>query len=141
MPKPEPKRPKTILLVEDEEQVLKLEVKVLEMNGYQVLQAGNGMEALLVSGAHAGAIDLLLADVELDRNMNGCDVARLLRRSRPGLRVLYTSGYPLDIAHEVQGQVVRREMQEWLAGFLPKPFTPSVLGENVKRLLEHPAAG
>jgi two-component system cell cycle sensor histidine kinase/response regulator CckA len=130
----------TVLLVEDEEQVQRLAVKVLEMRGYKVLRAGTGFEALILSGSHDGDIDLLLADVELDPAMNGCELARLLRRARPGLRVLYTSGYPLDVSEENGGETVRKETQEWLAAFLPKPFTPSVLAENVRKALgDYPA--
>src|SRR4051794_40184109 len=127
---------KTILLVEDEEQVLRLVVKVLEMRGYHVLKADSSVAALLVSGAHQGRIDLLLADVELDETMNGCELARVLRRSRPGLRVLYTSGYPLDMSQENGGEAVLKETQEWVAGFLPKAFTPLTLAENVRKALE-----
>lgn len=126
----------TVLLVEDEEQVLRLAVKVLEMRGYTVLRAGTGFEALILSGSHQGSIDLLLADVELDETMNGCELARLLRRARPGLRVLYTSGYPLDMAQDTGSDAVRKETQEWMAAFLPKPFTPSTLAENVRKALE-----
>lgn len=127
---------KTILLVEDEEQVMRLLTKVLEMSGYQVLQAPTGDKALEMSGSHEGHIDLLLADVELEESMNGCQVARMLRRTRPGLRVLYTSGYPFEIGREREGQMVRKETQELMAGFLAKPFTPSVLAENVRYVLE-----
>ena len=126
----------TILLVEDEEQVLKLSVKVLEMCGYIVLRAGTGLEALILSGAHAGPIDLLFADLELDSSLNGSEVARLLRRARPGLRVIYTSGYPLEMSQEYGGDAVRKETQELLASFLPKPFTPSMLAEKVHCSLE-----
>jgi CheY-like chemotaxis protein len=127
---------KTILLVEDEEQVMRLLAKVLEMRGYSVLQAPTGSQAIELSEAHQGRIDLLLADVELEESMNGCQVARALRRARPGLRVLYTSGYPFEIGREREGQMVRREASELLAGFLPKPFTPSDLAENVRWVLE-----
>ena len=127
---------KTILLVEDEEQVMRLLVKILEMKGFIVLQAPTGSRALEMSESHEGHIDLLLADVELEESMNGPKVARMLRRTRPGLRVLYTSGYPFEIGHEREGQMVRKEAQEYMAGFLPKPFTPSVLAENVRYVLE-----
>lgn len=127
---------KTILLVEDEEQVMRLLVKILEMKGFTVLQAPSGSQALEVSQTHEGPIDLLLADVELEDPMNGPQVARMLRRTRPGLRVLYTSGYPFEIGHEREGEMVRKEAQEYMAGFLAKPFTPSVLAENVRYVLE-----
>lgn len=127
---------KTILLVEDEEQVLRLLVKVLEMRGFKVLQAPSGREALSISESHDGPIDLLVTDVELVDRVNGLQVARTLRRTRPGLRVLYTSGYPFEIGHEREGAAVRREASEYMAGFLQKPFTPSALEENVRYVLE-----
>jgi two-component system, cell cycle sensor histidine kinase and response regulator CckA len=127
---------KTILLVEDEEQVMRLLVKVLEMRGFTVLQAPTGSQALRLGEEHEGHIDLLLADVELEEHMDGPQVARALRRCRPGLRVLYTSGYPFEIGLEREGAVVRREASEYLAGFLQKPFTPAVLAENVRYVLE-----
>lgn len=127
---------KTILLVEDEEQVMRLVVKILEMRGFRVLQAPSGSQALAVSESHDGHIDLLLADVDLEASMNGTQVARALRAKRPGLRVLYTSGYPFEIGREREGAVVRREASEMMAGFLAKPFTPSVLAENVRYVLE-----
>jgi CheY-like chemotaxis protein len=127
---------KTILLVEDEEQVLRLLVKVLEMRGFTVLQAPTGGEALSIGENHPGPIDLLLTDVDLVDRVNGLQVARVLRTMRPGLRVLYTSGFPFEIGRERVGADVRREASEFMAGFLPKPFTPAVLEENVRYVLE-----
>jgi CheY-like chemotaxis protein len=130
-----PESAPTILLVEDEEQVLRLAVKILEMRGYAVLGAGTGPEALILSAEYAGTIVLLLADLELDETMNGCQLARQLRWNRPGLRVLYTSGYPLDQGDEIGGDAARKETEEWMAAFLPKPFTPATLTEIVRRAL------
>jgi CheY-like chemotaxis protein len=126
----------TVLLVEDEDQVKRLVAKVLEMRGYAVLAAESGARALELSAAHAGDIDLLLADVELDERMNGHDLAKRLRWERPRMRVLYTSGYPLEYCPDRGGAKVRKEVQELMAGFLPKPFTPSSLTENVRKALE-----
>ena len=130
----------TVLLVEDEDQVKRLMAKVLEMRGYAVLAAESGAQALAMSAAHAGAIDLLLADVELEERMNGHDLAKRLRYDRPRMRVLYTSGYPLDYCVGRGGAKIQKEVQELMASFLPKPFTPSSLTENVRRALaEGPA--
>lgn len=126
----------TVLLVEDENQVMRLMTKVLEMRGYAVLAAESGARALEMSAAHAGDIDLLLADVELEERMNGHDLAKRLRHERPHMRVLYTSGYPLDYCVGRGGAKIQKEVQEQMAGFLAKPFTPSVLTENVKKVLE-----
>jgi two-component system cell cycle sensor histidine kinase/response regulator CckA len=125
----------TVLLVEDEDQVKRLMAKVLEMRGYAVLSAESGARALELSAAHAGAIDLLLADVELEDRMNGHDIAQRLRFERPRMRVLYTSGYPLDYCVGRGGAKVQKEVQELMASFLPKPFTPTSLTENVRRAL------
>ncbi len=106
------------------------------MRGYEVLHAEGSIEALMLSAAHAGPIDLLLADVEIDETMSGIELAKVLRRSRPGMRVLYISGYPLDSCADHGGDLVRKEIQELLAAFLAKPFTPSILAENVRRAIE-----
>lgn len=127
--------PGTVLLVEDEDQVKRLMAKVLEMRGYAVLAAASGGQALRLSEFHPGDIDLLLADVELDAQMNGHDLARRLRRERPRMRVLYTSGYPLDYGGERGGAKIRGEVLEWVAGFLPKPFTPAGLEESVRQAM------
>ncbi|HKP98062.1 MAG TPA: response regulator [Fibrobacteria bacterium] len=127
---------RTVLLVEDEDQVLRLIVKVLEMRGYSVLKAESSEKALILSEAHQGTIDLLIADVELEEAMSGHQVATLLRRTRPRMRVLYTSGYPLECCIGNGGERIRKEIQELMATFMPKPFTPSVLTENVRRAIE-----
>src|SRR6185369_2784312 len=126
----------TVLLVEDENQVMRLMAKVLEMRGYSVLAAESGAQALEMSAAFAGDINLLLADVELEDRMNGHDLAKRLRHDRPHMRVLYTSGYPLEYCEGRGGAKIQKEVQELMAGFLPKPFTPSILTENVQRALE-----
>jgi two-component system cell cycle sensor histidine kinase/response regulator CckA len=125
----------TVLLVEDEGQVKRLMAKVLEMRGYAVLAAESGAQALEMSAAHEGVIDLLLADVELEDRVNGHDIAKRLRHDRPRMRVLYTSGYPLDYCVGRGGAKVRKEVQEMMAGFLPKPFTPSSLTDKVEKAL------
>ncbi len=125
----------TVLLVEDEDQVKRLVTKVLEMRGYTVLSADSSAHALTLSDGHAGHIDLLLADVELDKHMNGQELAKLLRRTRPAMRVLYTSGYALENCVEHGGAKIKKEIQELMAAFLPKPFTPSGLMEKVSSTL------
>jgi two-component system cell cycle sensor histidine kinase/response regulator CckA len=126
----------TVLLVEDESQVLRLVVKVLEMRGYSVLQAETSRMAIALGESHVGTIDLLLTDVELDDSMNGYEVANILRRSRPRMKVLYTSGYPLDFSADAWADRIRKEIQELMAVFMPKPFTPSTLTENVRHALQ-----
>ncbi len=127
---------RTVLLVEDEDQVKRLMAKILEMRGYSVLSAASSAHALVLSEGHPGEIDLLLADVELDAQMDGHDLASRLRRVRPRIRVLYTSGYPLDYCASKGGIKVRKEVQELMAAFLPKPFTPTGLTETVRWTME-----
>lgn len=126
----------TVLLVEDEEQVKRLVAKILEMRGYSVLAADSSAHALRLSDGHEGSIDLLLADIELEKDMGGHALAMRLRRTRPQMRVLYVSGYSLDGCAEHGGARIHKEIQELMASFLPKPFTPSVLTERVRRVLE-----
>src|SRR5450759_2776146 len=82
----------TVMLVEDETQVRDLTARTLQRLGYSVLAAANGKEAMDVSRAHPGKISLLVTDVVMP-NMSGKQVAEALLSSRPGLRVLYLSGY------------------------------------------------
>ena len=126
----------TVLLVEDEDQVKRFMAKVLEMRGYAVLAAGSSAGALKLSAAYEGVIDLLLADVELNDSMSGHELANRLRHQRPRMRVLYTSGYSLEFCADFGGARIRKEVQELMAGFLPKPFTPVSLTENVRKALD-----
>jgi len=118
----------TILLVEDQDVVRHLAGDILESYGYRVLQARSGPEAIALVQRHSDTIHLLLTDVILPR-MNGREVAEALRAARPGLKVLYTSGY----SEEVIGHV----------DYLPKPFTPEQLVGAVRKALQEPrsAAG
>jgi signal transduction histidine kinase/DNA-binding LacI/PurR family transcriptional regulator/CheY-like chemotaxis protein/PAS domain-containing protein len=118
----------TILVVEDEPQVRFIAAENLRNLGYQVLEAGDGQEALLVARNHPARLDLLLTDVIMP-NLGGCELARKLRTERPGLRVLYVSGYTDD-------HLPGTEMAAEGAGFLQKPFNCESLGQKVRELLE-----
>jgi CheY-like chemotaxis protein len=122
----------TILVVEDEVAVRRLAVQILEEQGYQVLKAANGIEALDVSRQHDGPIDLLLTDVIMP-GMNGRELAEQLRAHRPGLRVLYMSGYSDDVialhALSVPGTTM-----------LSKPFSLEVMSAQVRATLDMPEA-
>ncbi|HEX3954896.1 MAG TPA: response regulator [Stellaceae bacterium] len=87
-----PGGPETILVVEDNEMVLEFAVEVLQELGYRVLGAGDGHAALDVM-SHEPEIDLLFTDTVMPNQMSGVELARTVRRSRPGIRVLMTSGY------------------------------------------------
>jgi CheY-like chemotaxis protein len=82
----------TILLVDDEETVLRFSARVLAKEGFRVVSAGSGQEALDAAQARNDAIDLLMTDVMMP-GMNGCQLAEILLARHPSLRVLFVSGY------------------------------------------------
>ncbi len=119
----------TILLVEDEVSVRKLARLALERSGYTVLVAEHGLAALELAKGHAGPIDMLVTDVVMPE-MRGPDLAHLLSERRPGLRVLFISGY-------VQDSLDREDLSE--LNFLLKPFTLRDLSDRVRAVLDAPA--
>jgi PAS domain S-box-containing protein len=118
----------TILLVEDEPLVRDLAVQALRAQGYTVLVAGSGGAALALARAHSGDIDLLVTDVVMPQ-MSGTQVAERLSATRPGIKVLYISGYTESTSMHNDG------LEQDIA-FLAKPFTPSVLAHRVRELLD-----
>ena len=122
----------TILLVDDEAEVLATAREMLEGRGYQILDALNAEEAVRVSAAHAGPIHLLLTDVVMP-GVSGQDLAQLLGLQRPELRVLYMSTFTL-----VKGQQQFSETESGLelgAPIILKPFTVERLAEKVQEVL------
>ncbi|HEX9155236.1 MAG TPA: ATP-binding protein, partial [Nitrospira sp.] len=118
----------TILLVEDEPAVRGLVQETLRLHGYTVLEARHGIEALMTGAKHQGPIHLLLTDVVMPQ-MSGPEVAEKIQVVRPGIKVLYMSGYPDHPAFE-RGGILRP------SSFLPKPFTPNVLAKKVRDVLD-----
>lgn len=118
----------TLLLVEDEDTVRTLIIRVLKERGYTVLAAGTGAEALAVAGAWSGHIDLVISDVIMPE-MSGPAMVEVLAGSRPDLRVLFMSGYT-EFAFAPEGILGER------AEFLQKPFTPDVLLQKVRDVLQ-----
>jgi two-component system, cell cycle sensor histidine kinase and response regulator CckA len=116
----------TILLVEDEESVRKLARLALERSGYTVLSAEHGLAALQVADAYPEHIDLLVSDVVMP-GMRGPDLAHVLSGRRPGLKVLFISGY-------VQDAIDRADVSE--ANFLLKPFSLKDLAARVRDVLD-----
>jgi CheY-like chemotaxis protein len=120
----------TILLAEDADAVRAVARQVLARLGYTVLEASDGMSALRLAETHRGPIHLLLTDVVMPE-IGGRMLAEQLRGQRPGLKVLYSSGYTADA-------VVRHGMLGPGIAFLQKPFTPEVLARKVRDVLDSP---
>ena len=118
----------TILLVEDETMVLRIAVRVLETQGYRVLQARSGEEALQLLEGRADHVHLLLSDIVLP-GMNGRVLSERVRALRPDARVLYTSGYTED-------SVLRQRLLDHGASLVQKPFTAEVLCRKVREMLD-----
>ncbi len=117
----------TVLLAEDDEAVRDFVAFVLTKLGYEVLQAGDGVEALGVAAAHEGPIHLLLSDVVMP-HLDGHELARQLLESRPSLKVIHMSGYPGE-SRELSGS----------NRVLPKPFDQEDLARWVRQALDAPS--
>jgi len=116
----------TILVVEDSAQLRELFRDVLELHGYNVLDAANGRAALEVAAGFEGTIDLLLTDVIMPE-MNGRQLADRLTASRPGIKVMFASGYSAD-------DLVRHGVEAGIA-YMQKPFSPEALAQKVRDVL------
>jgi CheY-like chemotaxis protein len=121
----------TILLVEDDASVRELTRDILEGKGYEVLVAGSPSKALELCNQYSGPIHLLLTDLVMPE-MNGAEMAELIEKLRPGIQVMYMSGYS-DNALPKAEKLGRKLF------FLQKPFTASVLHKMVRDILEPPA--
>ncbi|HOL96288.1 MAG TPA: PAS domain S-box protein [bacterium] len=118
----------TILIVEDEAPVRQLTVRILQGCGYRVLEAASCEEALATSRSLPEPIHLLLTDVVMPV-MSGRRLAAQLALERPGLKVLYMSGYTDDA-------VVQHGILESETAFLQKPFTPAALAQKIRAVLD-----
>jgi signal transduction histidine kinase len=129
---PLPRGSETILLAEDDDALRTLTARILTAQGYRVLEASDGVEALRVADTHGGTVDLLTTDMVMP-SMGGHDLASELTARRPGLKVLYVSGYTDDA-------VGRGELQPGDA-FLQKPVDPRMLARKVRQVLDGSLAG
>jgi len=119
----------TLLVVEDEASLRELVVRVLELCGYHIYEASNGVEALQVWERHKDDIDLLLTDMVMPEGVSGRQLAERLQKEDPALKVIYTSGYSPGMA----GKDIAL-----LEGFnfLAKPYPPSRLAQVVRECLD-----
>jgi CheY-like chemotaxis protein len=117
-----------VLLVDDEEAVRSLARRILKSKGYKVLEAGSGDDALERARKHPGRIDLLLTDVVMP-GRSGPEIAQVLSRERPDLKVLYVSGYTDD-------DTFARGLLDTGASFLQKPFGFEILARRVRDILD-----
>ncbi|MFZ0828565.1 MAG: PAS domain S-box protein [Verrucomicrobiia bacterium] len=115
-----------ILLVEDDADVRMVARDVLEVSGYQVWEAANGLEALNIWKTNALQIDLLLTDIIMPGGLNGRELADRLRGEKPGLKVILMSGYSADRLGKIQPQ----------SHVLHKPFSLENLTETVRQCLD-----
>ena len=118
----------TILLVEDEASLRGVIRETLADNGYTVLVAGDGASALQVADEHAGPIHLMVSDVVMP-GMNGRQAAEELEATRPGMKVLFVSGYTREA-------IVRHGEFGLGTAFLSKPFTSAALLRKCRELLD-----
>jgi CheY-like chemotaxis protein len=130
---PLPVGTETILIAEDEDRVRSLAVAVLMQQGYTVIEARDGQEALALAKEYDGEIQLLLTDVVMPK-MSGKDLADEMRRIRPGLKVVLCSGYTGDT-------VMQQGVLDASAPFLQKPFTLRSLAVTVRAVLDAGTGG
>ncbi len=123
----------TILLVDDEPQVVTLVREMLTREGYTVHGVTSGQEALDMIQANAGNIDLLLTDIVMP-DLNGRELADRLKPLRPRMKVLYMSGFMKETILKYYGISITG------IPFLQKPFTRETLARKVREVLDTPSA-
>lgn len=107
---------KTILIVDDNDEIVELVKCMLSLEGYGIIDGCSGEDALYLIERYPSPIHLLLTDIRMSPNMNGCDLARAVRIVRPGIKVIYMSAFTED-------ERVTEEVAGGSAGYLRKPFS------------------
>ena len=119
----------TVLVVEDEDSLRRLLQHVLEAQGYRVLLARSGREALAVWTVSETPVDLLLTDVVLPDDMYGTELAKQMSSLHPSLKTLFMTGYP-------GSTLMEHGIEEVLPLLIPKPFTPDTVARKVREVLD-----
>jgi CheY-like chemotaxis protein len=117
-----------LLLAEDEAAVRQSIREFLSLNGYIVLEARNGIEALALARAYDGPIHLIISDVVMPQ-MSGAELAEKLISDRPDLKVLFVSGY-------AETTILRHGAIDVTTRFLQKPFSLKVLARKIREVLD-----
>ena len=117
----------TILVVDDEEYIRELVGAILAIEGYNVVEADGGAQALRIAEEFPGRIHLMLSDVVMSP-MGGSELAKKISPIRPDMKIIFISGYPED--DSVRFEAVRTGM------FLAKPFTPKALVQKIRTILD-----
>ena len=128
-----PRGTESILLVEDEDIVREVGRSALQLCGYSVLPARDGREALEIESRHEGSIDLVVTDVVMPK-MNGRELVERIKIARPGIKVLFVSGYAEDA-------VLQQGIEMRGLAFLHKPFSLDTLAQKVREVLDAPESG
>jgi CheY-like chemotaxis protein len=124
-----PRGSETVLVVEDDEEVRKLAVRVLKRQGYKVLEASNGADTLMICKEQKEPIHLILTDVVMPQ-MGGRQLVEQLRQVYQNFKVLYMSGYTDNI-------IVHHGVLERGINYIQKPFTVGALAGKVREVLDN----
>jgi DNA-binding NtrC family response regulator len=123
---------RSVLVVDDAAIVRRLAYRLLAEAGYRVFEAGSAAEALEVMSMARGHVELVLIDVVMPE-VNGVDLARMIREISPGARIVFMSAFPAEV-------LVQEGLRDPKVQFLAKPFTREELLATVARGLEYAAA-
>jgi CheY-like chemotaxis protein len=118
----------TILFVEDEPTIREMAATYLQRDGYRVIEAGDGRQAVMLWEKHKGEIDLILADVMIPGGLNGDQLVERLQADRPDLKAILVSGYSSDV-------VGRETVPQETTSYLQKPYRLKNLSEMVQGCL------
>ena len=119
---------KTVMVVDDQDQIVDLMKRMLSLEGYEVIDGYSGEAALYLNERFPFPIHLLITDVRMSPGMNGCDLAKAMRTLRPEIKILYISAYPGD-------DRVSEEVKAGTAEYLKKPFSFRDLIGKVEMIL------